>query len=122
MLAGDAPVLVHNCDWEAYGDASADAHYDKHVLGMDDDGNLTRTPDMPEYDTDDGFDRYVADSKALMCPDSCPAGVREGTRSDGTLIRYEPSTGKLGMKRNGKIVSYFRPDDPLAYFEREVAR
>jgi hypothetical protein len=89
---------------------------------MDDDGNLTRTPDMPEYDTDDGFDRYVADSKALMCPGSCPVGVREGVRSDGTLIRYELSTGKLGMKRGGKIVTYFRPEDEIKYFEREVTR
>lgn len=121
VLAGATPVLVHNCDWASYGDDSAHAHYDKHALGMDDDGNLTRTPDMPGYDTADGFDRYVADSKSLMCSESCPAGVREGTRTDGTLIRLA-TDGKLGMLRGGKIVSFFRPDDPTAYFETEIAR
>ncbi|MDP9642099.1 hypothetical protein J2S53_002044 [Actinopolyspora lacussalsi] len=122
-LNGHDETLVHNsdCDWPPYGQNSADEHYDKHVLGMDDDGNFTRTPDMPEYDTEDGFDRYVADSQALMCPDACPSGVREGKRDrDNTWIRYEMSTGKIGMKRDGQIVSYFRPDAEMEYFSEEV--
>lgn len=123
MVADTTPVLVHNCSWEAYGRNSADAHYDKHVLGMDDDGNFTRRPDMPEYDDEDGgFERFVADSQALICSDTCPVGVKEGTRTDGALVRYDPRTGQVGMRRNGKIVTFFRPDDPAAYFENELAR
>ncbi len=120
VLAGKTPVLVHNsnCDFKM---GVADEKYDKHVLGLDDSGNPTRTPDMPEYDTPDGFERYVADAKALMCPGNCPAAVREAVRSDGVIIRMD-SQGRIGMRNGSTITTYFRPDDPLAYFTREAAR
>ncbi|EGX59580.1 hypothetical protein SZN_12073 [Streptomyces zinciresistens K42] len=120
VLAGTTPVLVHNsnCDFEI---GVADEKYDKHVLGLDDSGNPTRRPDMPEYDTDDGFERYVADAQALMCPGSCPAAAREAVRSDGVIIRID-SQGRIGMRNGNAITTYFRPDDPLAYFQREAAR
>ncbi|MEU6525817.1 polymorphic toxin-type HINT domain-containing protein [Streptomyces sp. NPDC046924] len=120
VLAGKTPVLVHNsnCDFKI---GVADEKYDKHVLGLDDSGNPTRRPDMPEYDTDDGFERYVADAQALMCPGSCPAAAREAVRSDGVIIRMD-SQGRIGMRDGNTITTYFRPDDPLAYFQREAAR
>jgi hypothetical protein len=120
VLAGATPVLVHNsnCDFKI---GVADEKYDKHVLGLDDSGNPTRRPDMPEYDTDDGFERYVADAQALMCPGSCPAAAREAIRSDGVIIRMD-SQGRIGMRDGNTITTYFRPDDPLAYFQREAAR
>ncbi|MFH0241304.1 hypothetical protein ACGRHY_02420 [Streptomyces sp. HK10] len=120
MLAGATPVLVHNsnCDFKI---GAADEKYDKHVLGLDDSGNPTRRPDMPEYETDDGFERYVADAQALMCPGSCPAAAREAVRSDGVIIRMD-SQGRIGMRNGNTITTYFRPDDPLAYFQREAAR
>ncbi|MGA5703846.1 polymorphic toxin-type HINT domain-containing protein [Peterkaempfera bronchialis] len=120
VLAGETPVLVHNsnCDFKI---GVADEKYDKHVLGLDDSGNPTRRPDMPEYDTDDGFERYVADAQALMCPGSCPAAAREAVRSDGVIIRMD-SQGRIGMRDGNTITTYFRPDDPLAYFQREAAR
>ncbi|MEW2120037.1 polymorphic toxin-type HINT domain-containing protein [Streptomyces sp. NPDC005474] len=120
VLAGTTPVLVHNsnCDFKI---GVADEKYDKHVLGLDDSGNATRRPDMPEYDTDDGFERYVADAQALMCPGSCPAAAREAVRSDGVIIRMD-SQGRIGMRNGNTITTYFRPDDPLAYFQREAAR
>ncbi|WP_440103659.1 polymorphic toxin-type HINT domain-containing protein [Streptosporangium sp. H16] len=120
VLAGAKPVLVHNsnCDFKI---GVADEKYDKHVLGLDDFGNPTRRPDMPEYDTDGGLERYVADAQALMCPGDCPAAAREAIRSDGVIIRMD-SQGRIGMRNGNTITTYFRPDDPLAYFEREAAR
>ncbi|MFE4621869.1 RHS repeat-associated core domain-containing protein [Streptomyces mirabilis] len=121
VLAGDTPVLVHNCN---FAPGKADEHFDKHVLGLDDAGQATRTPDMPEYDIadlDKGFDKYVADAKSLMCSDTCPAGVREAIRSDGVIIRMD-AQGRVGMRNGNTITTYFRPDDPATYFAREAAR
>ncbi|WP_406499494.1 polymorphic toxin-type HINT domain-containing protein [Streptomyces sp. NBC_00846] len=121
VLAGATPVLVHNCN---FAPGKADEHFDKHVLGLDDAGQATRTPDMPEYDIKDidkGFDNYVADAKSLMCSDTCPAGAREAIRSDGVIIRMD-SQGKVGMRNGNTITTYFRPDDPATYFAREAAR
>jgi RHS repeat-associated protein len=121
VLAGATSVLVHNCD---FAPGKADEHFDKHVLGLDDAGQATRTPDLPEYDLDDldkGFDKYVADAKSLMCPQTCPAGAREAVRSDGVVIRMD-SRGRVGMRNGTTITTYFRPDDPATYFAREAAR
>lgn len=120
VLAGKTPVLVHNSNC-GFRIGVADEKYDKHVLGLDDSGKPTRRPDMPEYDTDDGFERYVADAQALMRPGSCPAAAREAVRSDGVIIRMD-SQGRIGMRNGNAITTYFRPDDPLAYFQREAAR
>ncbi|MFF1821363.1 polymorphic toxin-type HINT domain-containing protein [Kribbella sp. NPDC058245] len=121
VLAGPDPVLVHNCD---FAPGVADEHFDKHVLGLDDAGQATRTPDMPEYavkDLDKGFENYVADAKSLMCSETCPAGARQAIRSDGTIIRLD-SSGRIGMRKGNTITTYFRPDDPGTYFIREGAR
>ncbi len=121
VVAGTTPVLVHNCD---FAPGKADEHFDKHVLGLDDAGQATRTPDMPEYnikDLDKGFDNYVSDAKSLMCSDTCPAGAREAIRSDGVVIRMD-SQGRVGMRNGSTITTFFRPDDPAAYFAREAAR
>ncbi|PZG46982.1 hypothetical protein C1I98_13795, partial [Spongiactinospora gelatinilytica] len=118
VLAGTTPVLVHNCD---FAPGVADEKYDKHVLGLDDRGRPTRQPDMPEYDTEDGFERYVADARSLMCPVTCPAGARETIRSNGDIIRLD-SQGRLGMRRGRVITTYFRPDNPLEYFTGELDR
>ncbi|WMX44034.1 SpvB/TcaC N-terminal domain-containing protein [Streptomyces roseicoloratus] len=121
VLAGATPVLVHNCN---FAPGKADEHFDKHVLGLDNAGQPTRTPDMPEYDIPDldkGFDNYVADAKSLMCSSTCPAGAREAIRSDGVVIRMD-TQGRVGMKNGNTITTYFRPDDPATYFAREAAR
>lgn len=118
VVAGGTPVLVHNCGFKV---GVADEKFDKHVLGLDDAGKPTRRPDLPEYDTDDGFERYVSDAKALMCPGSCPAGARQAVRSDGALIRLD-GQGRIGIKKGGDIATYFRPDDPPAYFATEANR
>lgn len=95
------------------------------VLGLDDAGLATRTPDMPEYDLEDldeGFNKYVADAKALMCSETCPAGVRQAKRSsDGAIVRLDAS-GKLGIRDGSTITTYFRPTDPDAYFAKESQR
>jgi hypothetical protein len=122
VIAGDSPVLVHNCD---FGPGVADQKYDKHVLGLDDAGKPTRTPDMPEYDRDGGFEDMVSDAKKLMCGEVCPAGARETKRTlDGvtTIIRIDDLSGRVGMRVGNRITSFFRPDDPAAYFEREANR
>ncbi|MFF4599819.1 Hint domain-containing protein [Amycolatopsis sp. NPDC001319] len=117
VVAGATPVLVHNCNFRV-GDA--DEHYDKHVLGLDDAGNPTRTPDMPEYDYDGGFEKYVADACKLMCG-QLPKGAIEATRGDGVLSRLDPQ-GRLGMRSGNDITTFFRPDDPLKYFQQEAGR
>ena len=126
VLAGAAPVLVHNCD---FGAGVADQKYDKHVLGLDDDGQPTLTPDMPEYDYDGGFEQMVDDAKALMCTDTCPIGVQETRRTlngQTTIIRLD-SQGRVGMRVGNKITTYFRPGvgggpTPQQYFDREANR
>ncbi|MDG4797813.1 hypothetical protein [Micromonospora sp. WMMD1082] len=121
MIAGNTLVLVHNCD---FGPGAADMKYDKHVLGLDDAGNATRKADMPEYDYDGGFEQYVDDARALMCASTCPVGARETVRNlDGvtTVIRMD-ATGKIGMRVGDRITSYFRPDNPLKYFEEQANR
>ncbi len=118
VVTGDTPALVHNCD---FAPGVADQKYDKHVLGLDDAGNPTRRADMPEYDHDGGFEKFEADAKNLMCGSTCPAGARQAVRSDGALIRLD-STGRLGIKQGDKIATFFRPDDPAAYFAKEAAR
>ncbi|MGW1817946.1 polymorphic toxin-type HINT domain-containing protein [Streptomyces sp. NPDC002125] len=120
VFAGDTPVLVHNNNC-GFRPGVADEKYDKHVLGLDDAGKPTRTADMPEYDTPDGFDRYVADAENLMDPASLPPGVREAVRSDGVVIRLD-AQGRIGMRNGNTITTYFRPDDPAAYFANEAAR
>ena len=118
-MAGETPVLVHNCNFKP---GVADEKYDKHVLGLDDAGNATRKPDMPEYDYDGGFEDFVSDAQKLMCGNSCPAGARQAVRSsDGAIIRLD-SSGRVGIRQGDVITTYFRPDDPAAYFAREAAR
>lgn len=100
----------------------ADEKYDKHVLGLDDAGDPTRRADMPEYDTDDGFERFVEDARRLMSGDTPPPGVRQAVRSDGAIIRLDMMSGRLGIRRGNVITTFFRPDDPPAYFAREANR
>ncbi|SCL24453.1 polymorphic toxin-type HINT domain-containing protein [Micromonospora inyonensis] len=119
VMAGETPVLVHNCNFKP---GVADEKYDKHVLGLDDAGNATRKPDMSEYDYDGGFEDFVSDAQKLMCGNSCPAGARQAVRSsDGAIIRLD-SSGRVGIRQGNVITTYFRPDDPAAYFAREAAR
>jgi RHS repeat-associated protein len=117
VVAGETPVLVHNCD---FAPGVADIKYDKHVLGV----GKKNGPDMPEYDHEGGFERYVDDAKRLMCSDTCPAGATQTTRKIGgvdTVIRMDAS-GKIGMREGNRITTYFRPDNPLDYFGGQAAR
>jgi hypothetical protein len=114
-LAGNTSILVHNCNFRV---GVGDEKYDKHVLGLDDAGNAVLTPDMPEYDYEGGFERYVADAQALMCG-PCPLGAREVRRDyDGAILRMDIK-GRLGIRVGKEIATYFRPDDGLEYLDRE---
>jgi uncharacterized protein RhaS with RHS repeats len=100
----------------------ADEKYDKHVLGHDDRGNPTRTPDMPEYDREGGFEDYVSDAQKLMCSSTCPAGAREVVRSsDNAVIRMD-SRGRVGIRQGGRITTFFRPDEPAEYLAEQGGR
>ncbi|CAM5638630.1 putative T7SS-secreted protein [Streptomyces canus] len=115
------PLGLTPCTWDV---AVVDSKYDKHVLGIG--KRPGEVPDMPEYTHPvggvDGFDRYVRDAEKLMRDPTPPVGVREVVRaSDGAVLRLDPQ-GRLAIARNGKIVNYFRPDNPREYMENESVR
>ncbi len=97
-------------------------HYAKHskgvVLGKK--GNVKAKPggaDVPEFAS---YDAYVGAASSFWSP-SARKGILEGTRADGSILRFEPSTGYFGVMRNGKISTFFRPDgDGLKYFKDQL--
>ncbi len=114
------PYGLTPCKWDM---SAVDEKYDKHVEGIG--KRPGEAPDMPEYaqtvDGVDGFDRYMKDAEDLM---NGPPGenVREVVRaSDGAVLRLDPE-GRLAIQRDGKIVNFFRPDNPREYMENESVR
>lgn len=107
-------------------EASAFQHYAKHVKGVElKNGKSALTKegiDMPEFTS---YAQYRAAARAFM-GDATPAGVHEGTRSGGALVRMD-STGILGVRSpDGVIRTFFRPNRKgltvKEYFEKEVGR
>ena len=107
-----APILVHNCSDFAPGQAAI--HYDKHVLGLLQDGSpKPGGADMPEFlDKND----YIQGARDLL---DGPAGqgVRETTRANGDVVRFDTNTGAFGVKTSGGVIrTFFRPHQGEAYF------
>ena len=107
-------ILVHNCSDFAPGKALE--HYQKHVLGVLNNGaSKLGGADMPEF-LDQGD--YVAGAQDLL--DGEPGdGVLEGVRANNDILRYDTNTGSFGVKTvTGVIKTFFRPDGGEAYFRR----
>jgi hypothetical protein len=105
-------ILVHNCSDFAPGKALE--HYQKHVLGVLNNGaSKLGGADMPEF-LDQGD--YVAGAQDLL--DGEPGdGVLEGVRANNDILRYDTNTGSFGVKTaTGVIKTFFRPDGGEAYF------
>ena len=65
---------------------------------------------------------YLARAQALR---DAPAGrdVQEVARADGTVSRYERSSGSfVAFNRDGTIRTFFRPNDGETYFRRQARR
>ncbi|MFC3195963.1 hypothetical protein ACFODZ_17060 [Marinicella sediminis] len=61
---------------------------------------------MQEYYLDQ--DSYIAAARSFWAPNS-RNGVMQDTRSsDGAIIRFEPSTGYVGVMQEGSISTFFR--------------
>ncbi|MGQ4513755.1 polymorphic toxin-type HINT domain-containing protein [Streptomyces sp. DW26H14] len=105
VLAGTAPVLVHNCN-EWTSQSNLDIHYGKHADEM-------------------GFDsqiEYSEAAKALMC--DCDGGLPgvmrkiDASSPDGIVIRYfDPETGEYGMKGPKGIITFYELDGGIATFK-----
>ncbi|MFG1610653.1 RHS repeat-associated core domain-containing protein [Actinoplanes sp. NPDC049265] len=123
VLAGNAPVLVHNCDWTS--DGNLFDHFDKHVMGKGKHGGVGDMKEILERnngDMDDALDDYAACSQRFLCGDPTH-GTKEQLRdSDGALVRVNTTTGELGVRGNNGIVTYFRADNPESEFLKELAK
>lgn len=75
--------------------------------------------DMPEFAGN--FSGYVNAAERFT---SGPAarGVREFVRRDGSVVRYSEKTGYIGIKSGNTIRTFFRPDDGIDYYLKEMAK
>ena len=103
-MAGTTPVLVHNCGgdkWASKG--NLDRHFDDHGAEM-------------------GYQspaEYGAGAEDLMC--TC-AGRRPGViqKQEGSTNYFlDPESGEFGKTGDRGIVTYFKPDDPMDYYNRQ---
>ena len=68
------------------------------------------------------MERYLRLAQALR---DRPAGgmILEAVRGDGTIVRYDKSSGAfIAFNRDGTIRSFFRPDRGDAYFRSQLRR
>jgi RHS repeat-associated protein len=116
VLAAATAVLVHNCN---FADAAKEtAHYEKHVLGINKPGGI---PDMPEFAGNPAA--YVDAARTLLCSSCAGAGIKEAMRASGEVIRFNPAQGYFGARTAGGVIkTFFRPDNPAAYWAGEVAK
>jgi filamentous hemagglutinin len=76
-------------------------------------------PDMPEFGD---LQEYRSAARWFMGGGARPGSI-EGLRSDGALIRFDPRSGYLGVRKNGAILTFFRPDgDAFAYYQGELLK
>jgi hypothetical protein len=73
---------------------------------MDKNGNRTGVADMLEFSTKH---EYIAGARSFFSP-AMRNGVLQGARSNGDIVRFEPSTGYFGIMRSGKISTFFKPN------------
>ncbi|HUZ23326.1 MAG TPA: hypothetical protein VMV07_06125, partial [Streptosporangiaceae bacterium] len=102
--------------------ASAFTHYAKHVQGVIlRNGSATVKAggaDMPEFGS---FSEYRAAARQFM-GGGTPSGVMEGIRSNGDLLRFDPSSGYFGIQSGGGVIrTFFRPDDGIGYFFQQFS-
>ncbi|MFC4561964.1 polymorphic toxin-type HINT domain-containing protein [Nocardiopsis mangrovi] len=107
VLAGDSSLLVHNqnlCgadEWTTSG--NLDRHYADHG-------------DEMGYETQIEYSSAAID---LMC--ECD-GARPGVliKRDGDKAYYfDPESGEFGTRSSRGIITFFIPDDPQSYFDRQ---
>ncbi|MFM2482558.1 RHS repeat-associated core domain-containing protein [Celerinatantimonas sp. YJH-8] len=100
-------------------------HYAKHTKGvvLGKKGKMkvkVGGADMPEFES---LDDYLGAARSFWAPNA-RSGIVQGTRADGSILRFEPSSGYFGVMRNGKINTFFRPDGDAAarlkYFEEQL--
>jgi hypothetical protein len=108
-------VLVHNCSDFAPGKAAE--HYNKHVLGVLQDGSpKPGGADMPEFlDQND----YVQGARDLL---DGPAGngVLETVRGNSDIVKFDTNTGAFGVRTAGGVIrTFFRPDEGVTYFNNQ---
>ena len=68
------------------------------------------------------MDRYLRLAQELR---DRPAGgmILESVRGDGTIVRYDKSSGAfIAFNRDGTIRTFFRPDRGDAYFRSQLQR
>jgi hypothetical protein len=100
VMAGDTPVLVHNCDpiWTATRNKSsvenAYGHFVKHGGEFDDVQNSLQ---------------YVRKARGWF--DNPTSTTLSRTRSNGDVVRFDPETDYFGvMTKDGTPRTFFRPD------------
>lgn len=100
-------------------------HYAKHSKGvvLGGKGKATAKPDGADTPEFTSLDSYVSAARSFWAP-SAREGILQGTRADGSILRFEPSTGYFGVMRNGRINTFFRPDGNAAarlkYFKDQL--
>ncbi|MFL1418953.1 hemagglutinin repeat-containing protein [Pseudomonas fildesensis] len=100
-------------------------HYAKHSQGviLGGKGKATAKPDGADVPEFTSLDSYVSAARSFWSP-AARGGVMQGTRADGSMLRFEPSTGYFGVMRGGKINTFFRPGGDAAaqlkYFKDQL--
>lgn len=78
-----------------------ESHYEKHGAEF---GDITR-------------EEYLLLANALI---ASPTALRKAEKEDGDTVIYEEASNQfLVLSTDGYIRSFFRPDDGLAYYERQ---
>ncbi|WP_020124657.1 RHS repeat-associated core domain-containing protein [Streptomyces canus] len=106
VLAGDTPVLVHNVGcgvekWTSKG--NLDAHFEKHgeEMGFD---------SQAEYG-------YAAEDLMCVCDGRRPGVLIK--RDGNTRYFLDPGSGEFGVASEKGIVTYYRPENPMAHFNNQ---
>ncbi|REH30682.1 RHS repeat-associated protein [Kutzneria buriramensis] len=106
VIAGDTPVLVHNCDeWTKQG--NLDNHYEKHG-------------DEMGYDSQREYSEAAKDL-TCDCDGGRPGVMRklDDSSDEGVVIRYfDPSTNEYGMKGPKGIITYYKLDGGIGTFKK----
>ncbi|MFJ2592076.1 hypothetical protein [Streptomyces erythrochromogenes] len=105
-------------------EAKAQQHFSNHVYGIKRTNtgfkNTTSKPDMPEYQTPDGYNEYVDDARTFMS-----GGPQKGDLIDDNkwLYRMDVKTGRFGvLNPAGEISTFFRREkDIVAYMKAQHA-
>ncbi|MCK9739618.1 hypothetical protein [Pseudomonas syringae] len=100
-------------------------HYVKHSQGvmLGGKGKATAKPDGANVPELTSLDSYVSAARSFWSP-AARGGVLQRTRTDDSMLRFEPSTEHFGVMREGKINTFFRPSGDAAaqlkYFKDQL--